>query len=68
MKPIKWNIEDEWQPLEAVMMGIGAGMGPAPALNETYDPLSLRHVQAGTYPTEEAVKEELDAFAETLEQ
>ena len=30
MKSIAWNIQDEWQPLEAVMVGIGAGMGLAP--------------------------------------
>lgn len=67
MKPIDWNIIDEWQPLEAVMVGIGAGMGEAPALDETYDPLSRRHVLAGTYPKEEDVKKELNAFARTLE-
>ena len=38
MKSVVWNIQDEWQPLEAVMVGIGVGMGPAPQLADTYDP------------------------------
>ena len=29
MKSVVWNIQDEWQPLEAVMVGIGGGMGVA---------------------------------------
>lgn len=67
MQAIGWNIEDEWQPLEAVMVGIGAGMGPAPALEETYDPQSRRHVAQGTYPTESDVTRELEGFAAVLE-
>ena len=50
MKSVVWNIQDEWQPLEAVMVGIGVGMGPSPRLADTYDPQSRKHVQQGTYP------------------
>ncbi len=67
MKSIAWNIQDEWQPLEAVMVGIGAGMGPVPKLEDTYDPQSRKHVERGTYPRESDVARELDAFATTLE-
>lgn len=67
MQTIAWNIQDEWQPLEAVMVGIGNGMGPAPTLEETYDPQSRRHVAQGTYPTEADVTRELEAFVHTLE-
>lgn len=66
MKSIDWNVQDEWQPLEAVMVGIGDGMGPAPKLEDTYDPQSRKHVQLGTYPQEADVVRELDAFAATL--
>lgn len=66
MKSIDWNVQDEWQPLEAVMVGIGDGMGPVPKLEETYDPQSRKHVQRGTYPLESDVCRELDAFAATL--
>ena len=66
MKSIAWNIQDEWQPLEAVMVGIGAGMGPVPTLEDTYDPQSRKHVERGTYPRESDVARELDAFASVL--
>ena len=67
MKSIAWNIQDEWQPLEAVMVGIGAGMGPVPKLEDTYDPQSRKHVEQGTYPHESDVVRELDAFADALD-
>jgi N-dimethylarginine dimethylaminohydrolase len=67
MKSIAWNIQDEWQPLEAVMVGIGGGMGAAPNLEDTYDPQSRKHVERGTYPHESDVTRELDALASALE-
>lgn len=67
MNTSAWNIQDEWQSLETVMVGIGSGMGPAPALDATYDPQSRLHVAAGTYPMELDVTRELDAFVNTLE-
>lgn len=66
MQSVAWNIQDEWQSLEAVMVGIGDGMGAPPSIDETYDPQSRKHVAAGTYPTEAAVTEELEAFAAEL--
>ena len=66
MKSVVWNIQDEWQPLEAVMVGIGLGMGPTPQLADTYDPQSRKHVQQGTYPHESDVTRELDALAAAL--
>ncbi len=66
MQPIEWHIPNESSPLEAVMIGIGTGMGEPPALEETYDPLSRHHVARGTYPSEQSVSEELDAFAAKL--
>ena len=66
MASIAWNIQDEWQPLEAVMVGIGSGMGPAPKLADTYDPQSRKHVQQDTYPQEADVARELNDFATAL--
>ncbi len=65
--PVPWHIRDEWAPLEAVMVGIGRGMGGVPSIEETYDPKSREHVLAGTYPTEEDVIRELDGLAELLD-
>ncbi|MFZ8835514.1 MAG: dimethylarginine dimethylaminohydrolase family protein [Flavobacteriales bacterium] len=67
MIPVDWNIKDEWQPLEAVMVGIGQGMGNPPSLDDTYDPQSRRHVLAGTFPSEFSVSEELAKLVELLE-
>jgi N-dimethylarginine dimethylaminohydrolase len=66
MQPIKWHIPNEWSSLEAVMIGIGRGMGKAPTLADTYDPLSRQHVIEGTYPTEKDVSQELNQFAKQL--
>ncbi len=62
-----WNIRDEWSPLELVLVGTGSGMGGAPRAEETYDPKSLEHVVAGTYPREQEVTAELDGLAAVLE-
>jgi N-dimethylarginine dimethylaminohydrolase len=67
MKPIAWHIKDEWQPLEAVMIGIGEGMGGVPTLEETYDPQSRHHVLQGSYPSEASVTRELNELVELLE-
>ncbi len=65
--PVAWCIRDEWSPLEAVMVGIGRGMGGVPSLEDTYDPKSREHVLAGTYPNEADVTRELDGLAELLD-
>lgn len=59
-------VVDEWSPLQDVLVGIGVGMGPAPSLQDTYDPKSREHVLAGTYPTEQDVRKELTAFRAKL--
>lgn len=59
-------VVDEWSPLQDVFVGIGVGMGPAPTIEETYDPKSREHVLAGTYPTEVDVRRELTAFRKKL--
>ena len=65
--PVNWNVQDEWSSLEAVMVGTGSAMGPAPQLEGTFDPQSRAHVLAGTYPTEQNVCKELEAVAHELE-
>lgn len=65
--PVDWHIQDEWSVLEAVMVGTGMGMGPAPRIDETFDPQSRQHVMAGTYPSEADVIEELERLASTFE-
>lgn len=61
------NINDEISPLRAVLLGTAASCGPTPKPYEAYDPKSLEHILAGTYPTEEDMTLEMDAFANVFE-
>ena len=47
------NIVDETSPLKAVILGTAQSCGPTPTPEEAYDPKSLEHILAGTYPKEE---------------
>lgn len=60
---LKLNINDEISPLEAVVLGTAQSCGPIPKPEEAYDPKSLEHILAGTYPEENDMIKEMDAFA-----
>ncbi len=57
------NINDEVSPLKAVVLGTAESPGPVPSPEEAYDPKSLEHILAGTYPKEADMIEEMEAFA-----
>lgn len=57
------NINDETSPLKAVVLGTAESCGPVPRPEEAYDPKSLEHILAGTYPQEKDMIREMDAFA-----
>ena len=57
------NVVDEISPLKAVVLGIAKGSGPVPKPEDAYDPKSLEHILAGTYPKEEDMIPEMEAFA-----
>ena len=50
MLPI--NVTNESSRLRAVVLGSALSNGPTPTAEEAYDPKSLEHILAGTYPTE----------------
>jgi N-dimethylarginine dimethylaminohydrolase len=56
------NIQDETSRLRTVILGTAISNGPTPSVEEAYDPKSLEHILAGTYPTEEAMIPEMEAF------
>lgn len=56
------HIENETSPLKAVILGTAESCGPVPSPEEAYDPKSLEHILAGTYPKEEDMVKEMDAF------
>ena len=72
-KPCNWfsmmqlNIVDETSPLKAVILGIAKSSGPVPSVEEAYDPKSLEHIKAGTYPKEADMIQEMDAFEHVLD-
>lgn len=64
---LRLNINDEISPLKAVVLGTAKSCGPTPRPEEAYDPKSLEHILAGTYPKEEDMINEMEAFAAVFE-
>lgn len=60
------RINDETAPLKAVLLGTAESCGPVPKPGEAYDPKSLEHILAGTYPREADMVREMDAFERVL--
>lgn len=58
------HVTDETSPLKAVVLGTAESCGPVPKPEEAYDPKSLEHILAGTYPKEADMIKEMDSFAE----
>ncbi|WP_445384298.1 dimethylarginine dimethylaminohydrolase family protein [Robiginitalea sp. IMCC44478] len=63
---IDLNIKDETAQLKAVVLGTAESNGPVPRPEEAYDPKSLEHILAGTYPREADMVREMEAFAAVL--
>ena len=61
------NVNDEVSELKAVVLGTAESCGPTPKPDEAYDPKSLEHILSGTYPKEEDMIKEMDAFAKVFE-
>lgn len=64
---LKLNVNNETSRLRAVVLGIAKSNGPVPTIVECYDPKSIEHVKAGTYPREEDMILEMDAVAAVFE-
>lgn len=60
---LQLHINNETARLRSVILGIAESNGPAPRVEDCYDPKSINHVNAGTYPTEADMVEEMDAVA-----
>lgn len=56
------NVKNETSRLRAVVLGTAVSNGPTPTIEEAYDPKSLEHIKAGTYPTEVDMIAEMEAF------
>ncbi|MFZ4261401.1 dimethylarginine dimethylaminohydrolase family protein [Sphingobacterium sp. HJSM2_6] len=63
---LRLHIDSETNKLHTVLLGIANSNGPTPKPEEAYDPKSLKHIRAGTYPLEEDMLLELEAFHQVL--
>ncbi|MFI0428139.1 dimethylarginine dimethylaminohydrolase family protein [Mariniflexile sp. HMF6888] len=60
---LQLNIKNETSRLRAVILGTAESNGPIPRVEDCYDPKSIEHVLAGTYPQEADMILEMDAVA-----
>ncbi len=67
LRMLKLNIKDETSRLKAVVLGTAESNGPIPKVEECYDPKSIEHVLAGTYPKEADMIQEMDEVAKVFE-
>ncbi len=56
------HVKNEYSKLKAVVLGSAVNNGPTPTADEAYDPKSLEHILAGTYPIEAGMTAEMEAF------
>lgn len=64
---LELKVNNETSRLRAVVLGTAVNNGPAPSIDEAYDPKSLEHILAGTYPTEKDMVAEMEAFNKVLQ-
>jgi len=63
---LQLHVQDETSRLRAVVLGTAESNGPTPKPEEAYDPKSLEHIKAGTYPVEADMVPEMNAFEAVL--
>lgn len=64
---LQLNVKNEWSRLRAVVLGSAINNGPTPTAEEAYDPKSLEHILAGTYPVEADMIYEMEAFNQVFQ-
>ncbi|WP_370477967.1 dimethylarginine dimethylaminohydrolase family protein [Tamlana flava] len=60
---LQLNVKNETSRLRTVILGTAESNGPIPKVEDCYDPKSIEHVLAGTYPKEADMIKEMDAVA-----
>ena len=61
------NIKNETSELVTVVLGIAENFGGIPLVEDCYDPKSIEHVQAGTFPSSKSCVDQINEFFEVLE-
>ncbi|MFD2598345.1 dimethylarginine dimethylaminohydrolase family protein [Sphingobacterium corticis] len=64
---MKISVRNETSKLKSVILGTAVSNGATPTQDEAYDPKSLEHIKAGTYPKEADMVSEMEAFRAVLE-
>jgi N-dimethylarginine dimethylaminohydrolase len=64
---LELNIKNETSRLRAVVLGTAESNGPIPCIEDAYDPKSIEHIKAGTYPIEADMVHEMEAVAKVFE-
>ena len=60
---LQLNVKNETSKLKAVVLGSATNNGATPTAEEAYDPKSLEHIVAGTYPIEKDIVPETGILA-----
>ncbi|QYJ67273.1 dimethylarginine dimethylaminohydrolase family protein [Flavobacterium litorale] len=63
---LQLNVKNETSRLKTVILGTAKSNGPTPEAHEAYDPKSLEHIKAGTYPVEADMVKEMEALNEVF--
>ncbi|QTD36997.1 amidinotransferase [Polaribacter batillariae] len=63
---LQLNIKNETSKLKAVVLGTAKSNGGVPKVEDCYDPKSVQHVIAGTYPKEKDMILEMEAVEKVL--
>ncbi len=61
------NIQNETSRLRAVVLGTAVSNGAVPKIEDAYDPKSIEHIKAGTYPKESDMILEMEAVTNIFE-
>jgi N-dimethylarginine dimethylaminohydrolase len=64
---IKLNVKNETARLREVVLGTAKSVGSTPSVEDAYDPKSIEHIKAGTYPVEDDMVKEMEAVAKVFE-
>ncbi|MDR9400779.1 MAG: arginine deiminase family protein [Psychroflexus sp.] len=64
---MRLDLNNETSILHSVILGTAQFNGETPSVEEAYDPKSIAHIKAGTYPDENDMIAELASFKQLLE-
>jgi N-dimethylarginine dimethylaminohydrolase len=63
---LELNIKNETSRLRCVVLGTAKSNGPVPRIEDAYDPKSIEHIKAGTYPKETDMIHEMEAVVKVF--